>query len=548
MRAGDNFSDELREWEKKFQGAASSETKGGSNRNSSGIPVKPLYTPQDVAQDVYEEALGFPGEYPYTRSVFTTSHLGQHWTVRQILGYGRAEETKERLDYLFEQGDRGINIVFDIPTNRGYDSDHPLAEGAVGKEGAAVDTIEDIEILFRDVPLERISPTLITGDVVFAMFLAMAQKRGVPLEKLSGTITHDVLTRHVCGYTYVFKKEVIENALRVVTDCILFCSERAPKFNTTYVTSHSIRESGATAVQEMAFAFALAMGYIEALLERGADIDSFAPRVTFFTEAHSDLFEEVAKFRAARRLWARLMKEKYGAKDPRSWRFRYAVQTAGCTLTLQQPENNIVRTTLQALAAVLSGCNALHTNSYDEAVSIPSERAARLAIRTQQIIAYESGVSNTIDPLGGSYYVEAMTDEIEKRICEYLRRIDEKGGTLNALEWMHQEVSTASFKHHQEVESGERKIVGVNCFQVGEEAEEFPMDVFKVDPQFEKMQVERLREVRRRRDNGKAQASLERLRNVMKTGENVMPHLIEAAANYCTVGEMNAVLENMGGV
>ncbi len=550
MRTEGNFDGELREWEEKFERNINDRPDGGggSNKNSSDIPIKPLYTPRDIEQNTYEQDLGFPGEYPYTRSVFASSYLGQHWTIRQILGYGRAEETKQRLDYLFEQGDRGVNIVFDIPTNRGYDSDHPLAEGAVGKEGAAVDTIEDMEILFREIPIEQVSSTLITGDVVFSMYLAMARKRGVPLEKLTGTITHDVLTRHVCGYTYVFKKEVVENALRVVADSILFCAEKAPKFNTTYVTSHSIRESGATAVQEIAFAFALAMGYIEALLERGADIDSFAPRITFFTEAHSDLFEEVAKFRAARRLWARLMKEKYGAKDPRSWRFRFATQTAGCTLTLQQPENNIVRTTLQALAAVLSGCNALHTNSYDEAVAIPTEKAARLAVRTQQIIAHESGVCNTVDPLGGSYYVEAMTNEMEKRISEYLKRIEDNGGPLNALEWMHQEVANASFRYNEEVESGERKIVGVNCYQVDDEAEEFPMEVFKVDPEFEKKQLERLREVRRRRDDAKVKDCLQKIENVMKGKDNVMPYLMEGAANYCTVGEMNDVLGHMGGV
>jgi methylmalonyl-CoA mutase N-terminal domain/subunit len=550
MKRDKNFGERLKDWELKHQSAMDSNPAagGGSNKNSSGIPVKPLYTPLDVEENSYEESLGLPGEYPYTRGVFTTGYTGQHWTIRQILGYGRAEETKKRLDFLLQQGDRGINIVFDIPTNRGYDSDDPLAEGAVGKEGSAVDTLEDMEILFEGIPIEKVSSTLITGDVVFSMYLAMAQKRGVPLEQLTGTITHDVLTRHVCGYTYVFKKEVIENALRVVTDSILFCSERVPKFNTTYITSHSIRESGATAVQEIAFAFAVAMGYIDALLERGADIDSFAPRVTFFTEAHSDLFEEVAKFRAARRLWARLMKEKYGARDPRSWRFRFATQTAGCTLTLQQPENNIVRTTLQALAAVLSGCNSLHTNSFDEAVAIPTEKAARLAIRTQQIIAHESGVCNTIDPLGGSYYIETLTDEIERRISEYLQRIDDMGGTINALEWMHQEVSSASFKFNQEIEEGKRKIVGVNCFEVDDESEEFPMEVFKVDPEFEKMQVERLREVRRRRDDRKVQESLQKIENVMKTDENIMPHLIEAALNYCTVGEMNNVLEFMGGV
>jgi methylmalonyl-CoA mutase N-terminal domain/subunit len=448
---------------------------------TSGIPTERLYTPEDIADLEYLDDLGFPGQYPFTRGVQPTMYRGRFWTMRQYAGFGTAEETNARFRYLLDQGQTGLSIAFDLPTQMGYDSDHPLAEGEVGRVGVAVSSVSDMEVLFAGIPLDKVTTSMTINapaSVLLAMYLAVAEKQGALPEKLGGTVQNDVLKEYVARGTYIFPPRP---SMRLVTDLFAYCSEHMPNWNTISISGYHIREAGSTAVQEVAFTIANAIAYVEAAIARGLDVDSFAPRLSFFFNSHMNFIEEVAKFRAARRLWARIMRERFGAKDPRSWMLRFHTQTAGSTLTAQQPENNIVRVTMQALAAVLGGTQSLHTNSKDEALALPSEEAVRTALRTQQIIAYESGAADSVDPLAGSYLVETMTDKIEGAAREYIDRIDSIGGAVASIEqgYMQREIHESAYRYQREVEAKKRTVVGVNAFAT-EEAP--PKGLLRVNP------------------------------------------------------------------
>jgi methylmalonyl-CoA mutase N-terminal domain/subunit len=514
-------------------------------KNTSDIGIKRIYTPADTQGIDYLADLGFPGSYPFTRGVHPTGYRGRYWTRRQVAGYHTAVETNERLRYLTEHGQSGLNVVFDMPTHFGLDSDAPLAVGEVGKEGVAIDSLRDMEALFDGIELDQVSTSLITGgSVLFSMYLALADKRGVPYEKLRGTLQNDMLLfMHSCN---IFVTP-IEGMLRLLGDVFEFCAKRVPKWWPLNIAGYNNREAGASAVQEIGFSFASAIAYIELFLERGLEIDEIAPRISFFLSAHNDFFEEIAKYRAMRRMWAKLMKERFGAKSPFSMAMRFHTQTAGSTLTAEQPYNNIVRTTIQALAAVLGGTNSLHTNSFDEAYSLPTEEAARIALRTQQIIAEESGVGNTIDPLGGSYYVEALTNELEKRAGELIAEIDRRGGMVKACKdgWVHRQKHEFVKHYFDGIESGERTVIGVNKYRTPERP---AIPIFELDPAYEKKQLERLNEVRRTRDNAAVSKALERLRGVLESDENSMEATIEAVKAYATIGEISAVAKQVFGV
>jgi len=511
----------------------------------SRIPLERLYTPDDL-QAPYEEALGFPGEYPFTRGIQPTMYRGRHWTMRQYAGYATAEESNRRYRYLLEQGQTGLSVAFDLPTQIGYDSDHPLAEGEVGKVGVAIDSLADMERLFEGIPLERVSTSMTINApaaVLLAMYLAVALKQGADPARLRGTIQNDILKEYVARGTYIFPPAP---SMRLITDIFRFCGERMPNWNTISISGYHIREAGADAVQEVAFTLANAIAYVEAAIEAGLDVDGFAGQLSFFFNAHMNLLEEVAKFRAARRMWARIMRERFHARDPRSWMLRFHTQTAGSALTAQQPENNIIRVALQALAAILGGTQSLHTNSRDEALSLPTEESVRIALRTQQIIAYESGVADTVDPLGGSYCIEALTDEIERRATRYLEQIDGMGGALRAIEtgFIAQEIHNSAYRYQREVEKKERIVVGVNEF-VGEEAT-VPA-LLRVDPQVQRAQVERLRQLKRERDGGRVAAALDALGQAARGSDNLMPPILEAVQAYATLGEICDVLRGVFG-
>ncbi|HEY8393314.1 MAG TPA: methylmalonyl-CoA mutase family protein, partial [Thermaerobacter sp.] len=467
-------------------------------RTISGLPVKRVYTAADLEGFDPDRDLGEPGEYPYTRGVYPTMYRGRLWTMRQYAGYATAEESNRRFKYLLEQGQTGLSIAFDLPTQIGYDADHPMAEGEVGKVGVSVSSLADMEVLLDGIPLDRVSTSMTINApaaILLAMYIAVAEKQGVPPEKLSGTIQNDILKEYVARGTYIFPPGP---SMRLITDIFAYCAEHLPNWNTISISGYHIREAGATAVQEVAFTLANAKAYVRAALDAGLDIDRFAPRLSFFFNAHMDFFEEIAKFRAARRMWARIMREEFGAKNPRSWMLRFHTQTAGSTLTAQQPENNIVRVTLQALMAVLGGTQSLHTNAMDEALALPTDETARIALRTQQIIAYESGVTNTVDPLAGSYFVESLTNRIEEEAQRYLDRIEEMGGAVAAIErgFMQREIMDAAYRYQREVESGRRVVVGVNKYVIEEEP---PRNLLRVDPSVRERQIRRLEEVRRRR-------------------------------------------------
>ena len=511
----------------------------------SDIPVERLYTPEDVELN-YLRDLGFPGEYPYTRGVQPTMYRGRLWTMRQYAGYATAEESNRRFRYLLSQGQTGLSVAFDLPTQMGYDSDHPLAEGEVGKVGVAIDSLEDMEILFDGIPLDKVSTSMTINApaaILLAMYIAVAKKQGVDPKVLRGTVQNDILKEYVARGTYIFPPQP---SMRLVTDLIAYCKDHLPRWNSISISGYHIREAGSTAVQEVAFTLANAIAYVQAATEAGLDVDEFAPRLSFFFGAHNDFFEEIAKFRAARRLWARIMRERFGAKNPRSWMLRFHTQTAGCTLTAQQPDNNIVRVTLQALAAVLGGTQSLHTNSRDEALSLPTEKSVQIALRTQQIIAHESGVANTIDPLAGSYYVEYLTDEIEKRARDYIERIDRLGGALRAIErgFIQREIEESAYRYQREIEKGDRVVVGVNRFTVEEEV---PLRRLRVDPTVRERQMERLRALRERRDSGRVSALLARLEEAARGDENLMPLFIECVEAYATLGEICDVLRGVFG-
>ncbi|AHL22689.1 acyl-CoA mutase large subunit family protein [Thermococcus nautili] len=513
-----------------------------------GFEIKRLYTPADLGEDWdYLEKLGFPGEYPFTRGVYATMYRGRFWTMRQYAGYATAEESNKRYKYLLEQGQTGLSVAFDLPTQLGYDSDHPMAEGEVGKVGVAIDSLWDMRILFDGIPLDKVSTSMTinsTAANLLAMYILVAEEQGVPQEKLRGTVQNDILKEYIARGTYIFPPQP---SMRLTTDIIMYCAENIPKWNSISISGYHIREAGANAVQEVAFTLADGIEYVKAVIERGMDVDKFAGRLSFFFNAHNNFLEEIAKFRAARRLWAYIMKEWFNAKNPRSMMLRFHTQTAGSTLTAQQPENNIIRVAIQALAAVLGGTQSLHTNSYDEALSLPTEKSVRIALRTQQIIAYESGVVDTVDPLGGAYYIEWLTDHIYEEALKYIEKIQKMGGMMRAIErgYIQKEIADAAYKYQKEIEEGKRIIVGVNKFQTDEPLE---VEILKVDPSIREKQIERLKKLRSERDSKKVEEALDKLRNAAETDdENLMPYIIEAHRHLATLGEVTDVLREVWG-
>jgi len=521
------------------QGAAEFET-------SSHMAVKPLYTPADLKGSDYESEVGYPGEYPFTRGVQATMYRGKLWTMRQYAGMGDAEESNKRYKYLLANGTTGLSVAFDLPTQIGMDSDHALAAGEVGKVGVAIDSIEDMERLFAGIELTKISTSMTinaTASILLALYVAVARRRGADIRKLSGTVQNDVLKEYIARGTYIYPPR---QAMRVITDMFAWAKENVPEWNTISISGYHMREAGSTAVQEVAFTLGNGMAYVEAAVKAGLDVDKFAPRLSFFFNAHNNFLEEVAKFRAARRMWARIMREHFKAKNPRSWMLRFHTQTAGSTLTAQQPENNIVRTAIQALAAVLGGTQSLHTNSYDEALALPTESAARIALRTQQVIAYESGVPQTVDPLAGSYYIESLTNEIERRAAEYLGKIEVMGGMLKAIErgFVQQEIQNAAYEYQQSVDRHEAIVVGMNRFEVQEEK---PIPIQKIDPALEPKQIERVRELRARRDTGPWKDAVRRVEDAAKSGENLMPRILTAVEASATVGEISDAMRRVFG-
>jgi methylmalonyl-CoA mutase N-terminal domain/subunit len=513
---------------------------------SSHMPVKALYTPADLKGSDYESEVGYPGEYPFTRGVQATMYRGRLWTMRQYAGMGDAEESNKRYKYLLANGTTGLSVAFDLPTQIGMDSDHALAAGEVGKVGVAIDSIEDMERLFAGLELTQISTSMTinaTASILLALYVAVARRQGADIRKLSGTVQNDVLKEYIARGTYIYPPQ---QALRVITDVFAWAKENVPDWNTISISGYHMREAGSTAVQEVAFTLGNGMAYVEAAIKAGLDVDKFAPRLSFFFNAHNNFLEEVAKFRAARRMWARIMREHFKAKNPKSWMLRFHTQTAGSTLTAQQPENNIVRTAIQGLAAVLGGTQSLHTNSYDEALALPTEAAARIALRTQQVIAYESGAPQTVDPLAGSYYVEALTNEIEKRAAEYLGKIEVMGGMLKAIErgFVQQEIQNAAYEYQQSVDRGDAVVVGVNRFGVDEEK---PIPTQKIDPALEPKQIEQVRALRARRDAGPWKAALKGVEDTARSGENVMPRILAAVEAYATVGEISDAMRKVFG-
>ncbi len=515
-------------------------------KTSSGFVVDRLYTPEDVEID-YESKLGYPGVYPFTRGVYPTMYRGRLWTMRQYAGFGTAEETNARYKYLLSQGQTGLSVAFDLPTQIGYDSDHPMALGEVGKVGVAIDTVEDMQILFDGIPLDKVSTSMTINSTcaqILSMYIAVAEQQGVSRDKLRGTVQNDMLKEFIARGTYIFPPEP---SLRLATDIIMFCAKEMPKWNPISISGYHMEEAGATPVQEVAFTLANGITYVERVIERGMDVDAFAPRLSFFFAAGNNFFEEIAKFRAARRLWARIMKERFNAKKPQSMMLRFHVQTAGCTLTAQQPENNIVRVTLQALAAVLGGCQSLHTNSFDEALCLPTEKAVRIALRTQQIIAEESGVADVIDPLGGSYYIEWLTDKIEEEAMRYIEKIDEMGGMVKAIEsgYVQREIQKSAYEKQKAIESGELVVVGVNKYVIEEEIE---IELLRVPKEVVEKQIGRLRRFRENRDRSRVEKALNELRRAAeKEDENLMPYVLEAVKAKATLGEMTDALREVFG-
>jgi methylmalonyl-CoA mutase N-terminal domain/subunit len=518
----------------------------GKFTTASGLELKRSYTPEDLADWDYEREAGYPGQYPFTRGIYSSLYRSRLWTMRQYAGFGTAAESNARFRYLLERGQTGLSVAFDLPTQIGLDSDHPLSRGEVGRVGVAIDSLEDMEALFKDIPLERVSTSMTinaTAAILLALYFAVAEKQGADLRKLSGTVQNDILKEYIARGTYIYP---LRPALRLVTDIFAFCHDFAPEWNTISISGYHIREAGSTAVQEVAFTLANATAYVEAAVARGLGVDDFAPRLSFFLNAHNDLLEEVAKFRAARRLWARLMLERFKARNPRSWMFRFHTQTAGSTLTAQQPEVNIVRVTLQALAAVLGGTQSLHTNARDEALALPSETSALIALRTQQIIAAESGTTNTIDPLAGSYAIEKLTSQVEAGANEYMRKIDAMGGTLRAIEngYIQREIQQAAYDYQKSIESGERVVVGMNRYQ---DERGTPLPLLRIDPEVERSQVERLGKLRARRDTSRLQAALRLVEEIARSEENLMPAILEAVKAYATVGEISDALRKVFG-
>ena len=512
----------------------------------SGLPLEPLYTESDLGDWNPETSLGFPGEFPYTRGIYPTMYRGRFWTMRQYAGFGTAVESNQRYRYLLSKGQAGLSVAFDLPTQIGLDSDHPLALGEVGKVGVAIDSLEDMETLFDGIPLEKVSTSMTinaTAAILLCLYVAVAKKQGANLEKLSGTVQNDVLKEYIARGTYIYP---VRPAMRIVTDIFAWCRDHLPRWNTISISGYHIREAGSTAVQEVAFTLADGIAYVQAALDAGLGVDEFAPQLSFFFNAHNDLLEEIAKYRAARRLWAKIMRDRFHARDSRSLLLRFHAQTAGSSLTAQQPENNIVRVAIQALAAVLGGCQSLHTNSMDEALALPTEDSALIALRTQQVIAHETGVPNTIDPVAGSYAIEHLTNEIERGAEEYIGKIDSLGGMLRAIEsgFVQGEIQKVAFEFQRAIEKKEQIVVGVNDF-VAEQARQIP--TLRIDEEIERSQVARLKALRARRDSSRAQSALAELQRRATTNENLLPAILAAVEAYATVGEISDALRRLFG-
>jgi methylmalonyl-CoA mutase N-terminal domain/subunit len=513
----------------------------------SGIPLKTVYTSKDLKDWKYEEKLAEPGNFPYTRGIHNNMYRGKVWTMRQFAGFGGPEETNARFKYLLSQGQTGLSTAFDLPTLMGYDSDNPVSNGEVGVCGVAIDSLEDMEILYRDLPLDKVSTSMtINGPavIIFAMFLANAQKRGFDLKNLNGTLQNDIFKEYIAQKTYLLPPRP---AVKLIKDMMVFCTNEVPKWNHISVSGYHIREAGATAAQELAFTLADGFAYVDAGIEAGLKVDDFVPRLSFFFNAHIDFFEEIAKYRAARRIWARRMRDHYGAKDERSLKLRFHTQTAGCSLTAQQPENNIVRTAIEALAGVLGGTQSLHTNSMDEVLGLPTEKAAHIALRTQQIIAFETGVTNVADPLAGSYYVEWLTDELERQAEEYFQKIEEIGGVISGIEkgFFMKEIADSAYKFQQKLDSKDRIFVGLNGFT--EEADGPGIEILKIGRQYQDRQIERLTQLKAKRDAAKVKESLEKLKEVLRNGDNTFPYILEAVKTYATMGEVCDAMREVHG-
>ena len=514
--------------------------------NTSGIPIDRVYTPLDMEGFDYLEKLGMPGQFPYTRAVQPTAYRGRFWTMRQYAGFGSAEETNERYHFLLKSGQTGLSVAFDLPTQIGYDSDQPLAQGEVGKVGVAIDSLWDMERLFQGIPLDQVSTSMTINSpcaVIMAMYLAVAAKQGIPFDKLRGTVQNDILKEYPARGTYIFGPR---RSMRLITNIFEYCTKEVPQWNTISISGYHIREAGSTAVQEIAFTLANGIAYVEAAIQAGMKVDEFGPRLSFFFNSHSDFLEEIAKFRAARRLWAKIMKTRFGAQDPRSLMLRFHTQTAGCTLTAQQPLNNIMRVAFQALSAVLGGTQSLHTNSFDEALALPSEVAVQVALRSQQVIAYETAVCDTIDPLAGSYYLENLTDAVEARAQEYIDQIDRLGGAVAAIEkgFIQKEIAHSAYRYQQEIEAGKRVVVGLNRFQTEEDRLK---DLLKVDPEVGEKQKARLRELKNTRDNAAVQQTLAELKKGAEGTDNLMPLILKAVTALATLGEVCDTLREVFG-
>lgn len=512
----------------------------------SGITLERLYTPEDLQKVDYENDIGYPGEYPFTRGIQPSMYRGRFWTMRQYAGFGTAEETNKRFKYLLEQGQTGLSVAFDLPTQMGYDSDQPMSKGEMGRVGVAIDSLQDMEILFDGIPLGEVSTSMTinaTASMLLAMYMVTAEKQGVGSEKIQGTVQNDLLKEFIARGTYIFPPEP---SVKITIDIMEYCRDTIPKWNPISVSGYHMREAGSTAVQEVAFTLADAIEYLQWAKARGLDVEKIAERVSFFFAVHNNFLEEVAKFRAARRLWAKLIRERFGAKNDRACMLRFHSQTSGVTLTAQQPRNNIMRVTIQALAAVLGGAQSLHTNSFDEALALPSEEAATIALRTQQIIAHESGAGDTIDPLAGSYAIEALTNRIEEEAVKYIEDIDRRGGMIRCIKegYINQEIEEASYRYQLEVENKERIIVGVNEFT---KISEGPIEILRINPRIEAIKRERLKELRANRDSHKVNADLKRLEEAARADENLMPHIVEAVRDYATIGEMTRALERVYG-
>jgi methylmalonyl-CoA mutase N-terminal domain/subunit len=543
-----NIRDEFERWEKTTLNKAISKSpeRESSSKTTSHIELKRLYTPLDVSDSDYCGELGFPGEFPFTRGVQPTMYRGRLWTMRQYAGFATPEETNKRYKYLSEHGQTGLSVAFDLPTQIGYDSDHPLSDGEVGKVGVAIDTLKDMEILFDGIPLDKVSTSMTinsTAAVLLTMYIAVAEKQGVQSEILRGTIQNDILKEYAARGTYIYPPL---ESMRIVTDIFAFCKDRVPRWNTISISGYHMREAGCTAVQEVAFTLADGMAYVEAAIRAGLDVDSFASRLAFFFCCHNTFIEEIAKFRAVRRLWAKIMKERFKAKRAESCMLRFHVQTAGCSLTAQQPDNNVVRVAFQALAAVLGGTQSLHTNSKDEAYALPTEDSVRLALRTQQLIAHESGLADIIDPLGGSYTVEALTDKIEKKAMEYIEKIEAMGGAIKAIEsgYIQGEIAESAYQYQKEIETKKRIIVGLNQFQTEEE----PLrDILRIKPEVEQYQKDKLARVKKERNKTKVREALVVLKKAAQGSDNVVPPILEAVKVYATLGEISDTLREVFG-